>query len=183
MTVVRIAFLAAPEGVEQLELTVPWQAVIDGGGEPRLLSTESGRIQAFRHLDRADSFSVDETVDTARAEDYDGLVLPGGVANPDALRMNRRAVALVKDFFESGRPVAAICHAPWLLAEADVLLGRTVTSYPSLRTDLRNAGAEWVDEPVVICEKGPNVLVTSRRPRDLKAFCSAFITEFGRARA
>ncbi|MGK5545938.1 type 1 glutamine amidotransferase domain-containing protein [Streptomyces sp. URMC 127] len=177
----RIAFLAAPEGVEQVELTDPWQAVMDAAGAPRLVSTKAGRIQAFHHLDKADTFAVDEDVDTARAGDFDGLVLPGGVANPDFLRMDERAVAFVRAFFDAGKPVAAICHAPWTLVEADVVRGRTLTSWPSLRTDIRNAGGTWVDEEVRVCTGGPNTLVTSRKPADLKAFCAAALAEFRKA--
>ena len=161
-----IAFLVAPEGVEQIELTAPWSAVEEAGGTPRLVSTKSGRVQAFHHLDKADTFEVDEVVAEAKPATYDGLVLPGGVANPDALRLDKQAVDFVRSFVESGKPVAAICHAPWTLVEADVVRGRTVTSWPSLQTDLRNAGATWVDEEVVV--DGP--LVTSRKPDDLAAF-------------
>ncbi|GHF06261.1 MULTISPECIES: type 1 glutamine amidotransferase domain-containing protein [Streptomyces] len=177
----QIAFLAAPDGVEQVELTEPWQAALDHGDKPRLVSTRSGRIQAFNHLDRADTFPVDLTLDEARIEDFDGLVLPGGVANPDALRMDRKAVEFVKGFFDAGKPVAAICHAPWTLIEADVVRGRTLTSWPSLQTDVRNAGGTWVDQQVMLCTGGPNTLVTSRKPDDLKAFCTAFIDAFGKA--
>ncbi|MCQ0025310.1 type 1 glutamine amidotransferase [Streptomyces somaliensis DSM 40738] len=177
----RVAFLVAPEGVEQVELTRPWQAVTDAGGSPELVSTEPGRVRAFNHLDRADTFPVDRTVDEVSPDAYDALVLPGGVANPDALRTDERAVALVRGFFEVGKPVAAICHASWTLVEADVLRGRRLTSWPSLRTDVRNAGGEWVDEEVVVCDGGPNMLVTSRRPDDLPAFCSAFTEVFRKA--
>ncbi|MFI1797470.1 type 1 glutamine amidotransferase domain-containing protein [Streptomyces sp. NPDC020379] len=179
----RVAFLMAPEGVEQIELTDPWQAVLDAGGTPRLISTETGRIQAFHHLDKGDTFAVDGTLEEAGPEEYDGLVLPGGVANPDALRTDERAVAFVRAFFDAGKPVAAICHAPWILVEADVLRGRTLTSWPSLRTDIRNAGGTWADREVVRCDQGPNTLVTSRKPDDLKAFCPAFVEEFGKASA
>ena len=175
----RIAFLVAPEGIEQVELTEPWQAVQDAGGTPRLVSTDSGTVQGFQHLDKADMFDVDDTVDGKSARDYHGLVLPGGVANPDYLRMQPAAVAFAKSFFDAGKPVAAICHAPWTLVEADVVRGRRMTSWPSLKTDLRNAGAEWVDEEVVVCENGPNVLVTSRKPDDLKAFCGEVVDRFG----
>jgi protease I len=175
----RVAFLVAPEGVEQVELTEPWQAVGEAGGDRTLISTETGEVQAFNHLDKADTFPVDLTVSEASVADYDGLVLPGGVANPDALRMDSAAVAFVKGFFEAGKPVAAICHAPWTLVEADVVRGRTLTSWPSLRTDLRNAGGTWVDEQVQVCTSGPNTLITSRNPDDLKAFNATFIPEFG----
>ncbi|MGW6239379.1 type 1 glutamine amidotransferase domain-containing protein [Streptomyces sp. NPDC055094] len=174
----RVAFLVAPEGVEQVELTEPWKAVKDAGGEPALICTEPGQVQGFNHLDRADTFPVDRTVSASTAGDYDALVLPGGVANPDALRLDAGAVAFVKDFFEAGKPVAAICHAPWTLIEADVVRGRTLTSWPSLRTDLRNAGATWVDEQVNVCTAAPGTLITSRKPEDLNAFCSAFLKEF-----
>ncbi|MFG2574977.1 type 1 glutamine amidotransferase domain-containing protein [Streptomyces sp. NPDC048481] len=174
----RIAFLTAPEGVEQVELTEPWQAAVDAGHEPVLVSTDPGKVQAFNHLDKADTFAVDEVVGEASAESFGGLVLPGGVANPDFLRADDKAVAFVKAFFEQGRPVAAICHAPWTLIEADVVRGRVLTSWPSLRTDVRNAGGDWVDEQVRICEHGPNKLVTSRKPDDLPAFCEAYLRVF-----
>ncbi|MDX3577111.1 type 1 glutamine amidotransferase domain-containing protein [Streptomyces sp. FL07-04A] len=174
----RIAFLTAPEGVEQVELTDPWQAAVDAGHEPVLVSTESGSIQAFNHLDKADTFGVDEVVGEASADSFDGLVLPGGVANPDALRSDDKAVAFVKDFFDQGRPVAAICHAPWTLVEADVVRGRVLTSWPSLRTDIRNAGGTWVDEEVKVCDHGPGKLVTSRKPDDLEAFCETYLRVF-----
>ncbi|MGW4568762.1 type 1 glutamine amidotransferase domain-containing protein [Streptomyces sp. NPDC004561] len=174
----RIAFLVAPEGVEQVELTEPWKAVSDAGHEPVLVSTEAGKIQAFNHLDKADTFDVDEVVGEASAGSFGGLVLPGGVANPDFLRMDGKAVAFVKDFFDEGRPVAAICHAPWTLVEADVVRGRVLTSWPSLRTDIGNAGGTWVDEQVKVCDHGPNQLVTSRKPDDLKAFCDTFLHVF-----
>jgi len=169
----RVAFLAA-EGVEQVELTEPWKAITDAGGTPELVSLESGHVQAFNHLDKADTFPVDRTVGEASADDYDGLVLPGGVANPDFLRMNEDAVAFARAFFEHAKPVAVICHGPWTLVEADVVRGRTITSWPSLRTDLRNAGATWVDEEVHVDEG----LVTSRNPHDLPAFCAKLVEEF-----
>ncbi|MFI8992766.1 type 1 glutamine amidotransferase domain-containing protein [Streptomyces sp. NPDC053542] len=174
----QVAFLVAPEGVEQVELTEPWQAVKDAGHTPRLVSTKSGRIQAFNHLDKADTFDVDSAVADASTEDYGGLVLPGGVANPDFLRMDEQAVAFVKGFFDAGKPVAAICHAPWTLVEADVVRGRTLTSWPSLQTDIRNAGGTWVDEEVKVCTGGPNTLITSRKPDDLSAFNGALVKEF-----
>ncbi|MEW9553999.1 type 1 glutamine amidotransferase domain-containing protein [Nonomuraea sp. NPDC050783] len=175
-----IAFLVAPEGVEQVELTEPWKAVKQAGGEPKLISTDSGQIQGFNHLDKAGTFAVDDTVDNADPASFDGLVLPGGVANPDFLRMQPKAVQFARAFFDAGKPVAAICHAPWTLIEADVVRGRTLTSWPSLRTDLRNAGATWVDQEVVVDAEGPNVLVTSRKPDDLKAFCQAATDVFGK---
>ncbi len=169
-----IAFLVAPEGIEQVELTDPWAAVEDAGGTPKLLSLEAGTVQAFHHLDKADTFSVDAVVGDADPASYDGLVLPGGVANPDVLRMDEDAVSFVRDFVEADRPVAAICHAPWTLAEADVVRGRRMTSWPSLQTDLRNAGADWVDEEVVV----DGNLVTSRKPDDLPAFNDALLALF-----
>ncbi|MEV3978099.1 type 1 glutamine amidotransferase domain-containing protein [Nonomuraea sp. NPDC049758] len=173
-----IAFLVAPEGVEQVELTEPWKAVKQAGGTPRLVSTSSGKIQAFNHLDKADTFTVDATVDDADPGDFDALLLPGGVANPDFLRTVPQAVRFARAFFDAGKPVAAICHAPWTLVEADVVRGRTLTSWPSLQTDLRNAGATWKDQEVMVCTDGPNTLVTSRKPDDLKAFCQAATDAF-----
>lgn len=175
-----IAFLVAPEGVEQAELTGPWQAVQDAGGSPRLISTANGRVQGFNHLDRGDTFPVDGVVSSVSPAQFDALVLPGGVANPDALRQDPDAVSFAKSFFDAGKPVAAICHAPWTLVEADVVRGRTVTSWPSLRTDLTNAGAQWVDRQVQVCSGGPNVLVTSRKPDDLPAFNEALIEQFAK---
>ncbi|WP_217176665.1 type 1 glutamine amidotransferase domain-containing protein [Streptomyces sp. AC495_CC817] len=179
----RIAFLTAPEGVEQIELTDPWQAAENAGHEPVLVSTKPGHVQAFDHLDKADTFAVDAVVGEAPPESFDALVLPGGVANPDFLRMDDKAVSFTRSFFERGRPVAAICHAPWTLVEADVVRGRVLTSWPSLRTDIRNAGGTWVDEQVRICDHGPNKLVTSRKPDDLKAFCEAFLDVFSQEAA
>ena len=161
-----IAFAVANEGIEQVELEKPWNAVQEAGGMPVLVSVEKGTAQAFNHLDKADTFAVDVTFADAEVSDYDGLVLPGGVANPDTLRTEADAVAFVKGFFDGGKPVAAICHAPWTLIEADVLRGRTLTSWPSLQTDLRNAGATWVDKEVV----RDGALVTSRNPDDIPAF-------------
>ncbi|CAM03322.1 protease I [Saccharopolyspora erythraea NRRL 2338] len=171
----KVAFLVAAEGIEQVELTEPWKAVEEAGGTPELVSVRPGSVQAFNHLDKADTFTVDKVVSEARPTDYDGLVLPGGVANPDNLRQEPSAVRFAGEFFARGKPVAAICHAPWLLIEADVVRGRRLTSYPSLATDLRNAGAEWVDEEVVV-DAG---LVTSRRPQDLPAFCAKAVEEIG----
>jgi protease I len=169
----KVAFVAA-DGVEQVELTEPWRAVESEGGTPELISLESGEVQGLEHLDKADRFAVDRTVAEASHEDYDGLVLPGGVANPDFLRTDDDAVRFIRSFFEAGKPVAAICHAPWTLVEADVVRGRTLTSWPSLRTDIRNAGGEWVDEEVVV-DRG---LVTSRKPDDLPAFNAKMLEEF-----
>jgi protease I len=173
----KVAFLVAAEGIEQVELTEPWQAVEKAGGEPVLLSPEAGKVQAFDHLDKADTFDVDVPVADADVADYVGLVLPGGVANPDALRLDSDAVRFVKAFFEAGKPVAAICHAPWVLVEAGVVDGRRMTSWPSLQTDLRNAGAEWLDEEVVV----DGSLVTSRKPDDLPAFNERLVEVFAQA--
>ena len=169
----RIAFLVANEGIEQVELTEPWKAVQDAGGTPELIAPEAGEAQAFNHLDKADTFKVDRTVGEANASEYDGLVLPGGVANPDNLRMHEDAVAFVRSFFEQAKPVGVICHGPWTLVEAGVLNGRTITSWPSLRTDIGNAGGKWVDEEVVVDEG----LVSSRNPDDLPAFCAKLVEE------
>jgi protease I len=168
-----VAFAMANEGVEQVELTEPWKAVEQAGGTPRLVSMKSGKVQGFNHLDKGDTFDVDETFGSSDANSFDGLILPGGVANPDLLRTDKAAVDFIRAFFDAGKPVAAICHAPWSLIEADVVRGRTVTSWPSLQTDLRNAGANWVDEEVVV----DNGLVTSRKPDDLKAFCAKAVEE------
>ena len=174
-----IAFLVAAEGIEQVELTDPWQAVVDAGHTAVLVSPKSGSVQMFNHLDKADTQKVDKTVADVSADDFDALVLPGGVANPDALRTDKDAVALVKDFMASGKAVAAICHAPWTLVEADVVRGRKLTSWPSLATDIRNAGGEWVDERSVV----DGNLITSRKPDDLPAFISALLdtVEYGAA--
>jgi protease I len=174
----KIAFLVANEGVEQVELTEPWEAVEQAGATPELVSLKTGRVQAFEHLDKAGTFEVDRTVADADASDYDGLVLPGGVANPDFLRMDDQAVAFTRAFFEQGKPVGAICHGPWTLVEAGVVRGRTLTSWPSLQTDIRNAGGKWVDEQVVVDEG----LVTSRKPDDLPAFNAKIVEEFAEGR-
>ncbi|MCM3894413.1 MULTISPECIES: type 1 glutamine amidotransferase domain-containing protein [Gordonia] len=179
---ITVAFLVAPEGIEQVELTEPWRAVEETGGTPKLVSTSDGEVQAFNHLDAADKFSVDATTDSVSAADFDALVLPGGVANPDFLRTDASAVAFAKGFFDAGKPVAAICHAPWTLVEADVVRGRTLTSWPSLQTDIRNAGATWVDEELVVDRDGPNTLITSRKPDDLAVFDAALVAEFGRSK-
>ncbi|QDQ97350.1 type 1 glutamine amidotransferase domain-containing protein [Tomitella fengzijianii] len=177
-----IAMLVAPEGVEQIELTEPWRTVQRSGGTPTLVSTRTGSIQAFNHLDREGTFEAEAAANADAASDYDALVLPGGVANPDILRTDADAVAFVRAFFDAGKPVAVICHGPWTLIEADAVRGRVMTSWPSLRTDLRNAGAEWVDQEVVVCDHGPNILVSSRMPDDLPAFCSAMVRAFSAPR-
>ena len=170
-----VAFLVATEGIEQVELTEPWQAVEEAGGRPVLLAPETGEVQAYHHLDRADTFPVDRAVADADPDEYDGLVLPGGVANGDQLRTYPEAVSFVRDFVSSGKPVAAICHAIWILVEADVVRDRRLTSWPSLQTDVRNAGGEWVDEEVVVDAN----LVTSRKPDDLPAFNREFANLLG----
>jgi protease I len=166
----RVAFLVDNDGIEQVELTRPWQAVADAGGTPVLIAPEGGTVQGRNHLDKADTFPVDVTISAADAADYDALVLPGGVANPDRLRTLPDAVRLVRAFADAGKPIAAICHAPWTLIDAGLVSGRRVTSWPSLRTDLTNAGAQWVDEEVVVVADGGHTLITSRKPDDLDAF-------------
>ena len=174
----KIAFLTANEGVEQIELTDPWRAVEEAGGKPVLISPETGDVQGFNHLDAADTFQATVATADADADDYVGLVLPGGVANPDQLRTDSAAVAFVQSFVEAGKPIAVICHGPWTLVEADVVRGRKLTSWPSVQTDLRNAGATWVDEQVVVCDNGPNVIVSSRKPDDLPAFTKTMVDVF-----
>ncbi len=172
----RIAFLAT-DMVEQVELTEPWKAVEQAGGTPELVSLSDGEIQAFNHYDKADTFSVDQAVADATPDDYDGLVLPGGVGNPDTLRTDEDAVQFVRTFVESGKPVAVICHGPWTLVEADVVRGRTLTSFPSVKTDIQNAGGNWVDQEVAV----DGNIVSSRKPDDLPAFCEAFVEQLARA--
>ena len=169
----KIAFLAT-DGFEQVELTEPLKAIKDAGAETHIVSLKSGKIQGMNHDKHADTFKVDKVVADTDAGEYDGLVLPGGVMNPDTLRMDQKAVAFVKKFFDESKPVAAICHGPWTLVEAGVVQGRTLTSWPSLQTDIRNAGGQWVDEEVHV----DNGLVTSRKPDDLKAFCAKAVEEF-----
>jgi protease I len=173
----RVAFLFT-EGVEQIELTEPLDAVRKAGASTDLISLEEGEVEAWNHFDKGDRFKVDKAVADADPSDYDALVLPGGVANPDQLRLDPDAVKFVRGFFEQKKPVGVICHGPWMLVEADVAKGRKVTSWPSLKTDLRNAGANWVDEEVVVDDG----LVTSRKPEDLPAFCAKIIEEFAEGR-
>jgi protease I len=174
----RIAFLVAQEGVEEIELAKPWEAVEMAGGDPELVAPEAGEVQAFQHLDKAARFEVDKTLEEAHPEDYAGMVLPGGVANPDQLRLDERAIAFVQKIFAEGKPVGVICHGPWTLVEADLVRGRTITSWPSLQTDIRNAGGDWVDEEVVVDEG----LVSSRKPEDLPAFCAKIVEELAEGR-
>jgi protease I len=169
----KIAFIAT-DMVEEVELTKPWEAVKEAGGQPELISIETGEIQAFNHYDKSKTYKVDKDFSSARVGDYDGLVIPGGVGNPDTMRSDDDAVEFVRSFFEAGKPVAVICHGPWMLVEADVVRGRKVTSWPSLKTDVQNAGGNWVDEAVVV-DQG---LVTSRKPDDLPAFCKKLVEEF-----
>ena len=161
---VRVAFVVANEGTEEIELLRPWRAVVDAGGTAELVAPQSGMVETMRHLDRADRFPVDQLTERASAADYDAVVLPGGVANPDHLRTDGAAVDFLMAMFEAGKPLAAICHGPWTLIEGDLVAGRTLTSWPSLQTDLRNAGAYWVDRDVVVCRLGINTLVTAAGP-------------------
>ncbi len=173
-----VAFLTAQEGIEEVELTQPWKAVQDAGGIPKLIAPEAGEIQAFNHLDKSATYPVDETIADADPDSYDALVLPGGVANPDQLRTDKHAVEFVQAIFSAGKPVGVICHGPWTLVEADLVRDRKLTSWPSLQTDIRNAGGDWVDEEVVV-DQG---LVSSRKPDDLPAFCAKIVEEFAEGR-
>jgi deglycase len=174
----KVAFLAT-DMVEQVELTEPWQAVQDAGGATELLSLEEGEIQGFNHYDKADTFTVDHKVEDVSIDDYDALVIPGGVGNPDTMRSDENAVRFVREFFEAGKPMAAICHAPWMLVEADVVRDRRLTSFWSIKTDVENAGGNWVDEKVVV----DGNLVTSRNPDDLPAFNQELVELFAKAPA
>jgi protease I len=173
----KVAFIAT-EGVEQVELTEPWKAVEQAGAQPELISIEDGDVQAWNHFDKGDTFKVDRTIEEAQPDEYDALVLPGGVANPDQLRADENVVSFIRTFAQSGKPIGVICHGPWTLIEAGVVQGRKLTSWPTLQTDLRNAGAEWVDEEVVV-DQG---LVSSRKPDDLPAFNAKIVEEFAEGR-
>jgi protease I len=173
-----VAFLTAQEGVEEVELTEPWKAVAEAGASPKLIAPESGKVQTFNHLDKSSAYPVDETLEHADPADYDALVLPGGVANPDQLRTDERAIEFLQAMFSAGKPVGVICHGPWTLVEADLVRDRKLTSWPSLQTDIRNAGGEWVDEEVVV----DHGLVSSRKPDDLPAFCAKIVEEFAEGR-
>jgi protease I len=168
---VHVAFLVANEGVEQIELVGPWEALRAAGAVLHLVAPEKGKVQAMHHLDPGDVFEADRSTAEAEVADYAAVVLPGGVANPDQLRTDQPAVAFLRRFAETGRPIAAICHAPWTLIDAGVVRGRTLTSWPSLSTDITNAGGQWVDEEVVV----DGNLITSRKPDDLPAFCAALL--------
>src|SRR3954466_10354612 len=173
----KVAFLFA-DGVEQVELEEPLKAVKNEGADVDLISLEEGKVQAFNHLDHGDKISVDKAVSDADVSDYDGLVVPGGVANPDFLRTDEDAMRFVRGFSGAAKPAGVICHGPWVLVETGVVDGMTVTSWPSLKTDIRNAGGNWVDEEVVV-DRG---LVTSRKPDDLPAFCAKIVEELGEGR-
>jgi protease I len=176
----RVAFLTSNEGVEQVELTAPWDAVRGAGGTPELIAPERGQIQAFNHLDKGDVFRVRRSIGDVSHTEYDAVVVPGGVVNGDFLRMVPAAVSFMQRIFEAGKPAAVICHGPWILVEADLVRGRALTSWPSLRTDIRNAGGYWADTEVQVCTAGPNTLITSRMPGDLPAFCDNLVKVFGR---
>jgi protease I len=177
----RVAVLMANEGVEEVELTEPVKALRRAGADVHLVAPQDGEVQAFHHLDKGDAFPVDEPLEQVSVEDFDALVLPGGVANPDQLRTVPEAVAFAGGFVEQGKPVASICHGPWTLVEAGVLHDRTITSWPSLRTDVRNAGGRWIDQDVVVDANGPGAIVTSRKPDDLPRFCEEMVSAFARA--
>jgi protease I len=169
----RVAFLFT-EGAEQVEVTEPLEAIKKAGAETEIISLDKGEVEMWQHFDKGDKIKADKAVSDADASEYDGLVLPGGVANPDLLRVDQDAVKFVRSFVEQNKPVGAICHGPWMLVESGIAKGRKVTSWPSIQTDLKNAGAEWVDQEVVV----DNGLVTSRKPDDLKAFCAKIVEEF-----
>lgn len=180
----KIGFLMANSGVEQIELTEPWGRIESAGGQPVLLAPETGEVQAFHSdVNPGDTFTVNQAVGSASSEDFAAVVLPGGTTNPDSLRMDEDAVRFIRSFVEAGKPVAAICHGPWTLVETGRLAGKTLTSWPSLQTDLRNAGATWVDEQVTICRADGWTLITSRKPDDLKAFGDSLVKEFANSSA
>jgi protease I len=175
----KVAFVAT-DGVEQVELTEPWKAVESAGATPVLVSMKRGPVQGFNHLDKADTFDATTDAGSANYDEFSALVLPGGVANPDALRTDDATVSFIRRFAQDGKPIAVICHGPWTLVEADVVRGRVLTSWPSLQTDLRNAGAQWRDEEVIVCDHGPGVIISSRKPDDLPAFCRTLVEQFSK---
>jgi protease I len=176
-----VAFLVSKEGIEQAELTEPWKAVEAAGGRPVLVSPEHGEVQAFHHLTPTDRFPVDKTCAEADAAGFAALVLPGGVANGDLLRWQRPAQDFLRGHLATRRPLAVICHGGWILIEVEAVRGRRITSWPSLATDYRNAGAEWVDEELVVCDNGPFHLISSRKPTDLPAFCKELVSQVEQA--
>jgi len=175
----RVAFVVANEGIEEVELVETWQAIVEAGGRPALIAPRAGHAQTMHYLKPAEPFPVDQITERARADDYDAVVLPGGMVNPDLLRTDAPAVDFVMAMFEKGKPVAATCRGARTLIDGDLVTGRTVTSEPAIQTDLRNAGATWVDEQVMVCRNGINVLITGRAPADLKAFCREMTHIFG----
>src|SRR5579872_1976896 len=179
----RIAFVVANEGIEDVELAQPWEAIETAGGRPELIAPQPGQASTLNHLSPSRRLPVDSTTDRLSVDAFDAVVIPGGVANPDRLRMDRPAVSFIRGMVDAGKPAAVICHGPWMLVEAGVVGGRTLTSWPSLRTDIRNAGGRWVDEEVVVCADGPNVLITSRKPDDLPAFCRELTRVFAASQA
>ncbi len=179
---IKVAFVVSNEGIEEAELRRPWDHIRAAGGHPRLVATDEGDVQLMNHLDKSGRFPVDLTTAGAEVQDFDALVLPGGVANADRLRCDDSAVAFVQEMFRAGRPAAIICHAPWVLVEGGLVRGRTLTSWPSLRTDIVNAGGRWVDREVQVCRTGPNALITSRKPDDLDAFNAKLTVVFGTRR-
>jgi len=171
-------FTRARDDLTRQRQALPWEAVEKAGGTPELIAPKKGQAQAFNHLDKADTFPVDRTTSEVKVDEYDAFVLPGGVANPDQLRMDEPAVRFIRGMIDAGKPAAVICHGPWTVVEADRVRGRTLTSWPSLRTDIRNAGGTWIDEQVQVCTNGPNALISSRKPDDLDAFCSTLVKIF-----
>jgi protease I len=178
----RVAFVVSNEGIEEAELRRPWDHLRAAGGDPRLVATDEGEVQLMNHLDKSGRLPVDLTTAEAGVDDFDALVLPGGVANADQIRTDDAAVTFVREMFRDGRPAAVICHAPWVLVEGDLVRGRMLTSWPSLQTDILNAGGTWVDEEVQVCRGGPNTLITSRKPDDLDAFNAKLTEVFGATR-
>lgn len=182
LTGIKVAFVVSGEGIEEAELRRPWDHVRARGGLPRLVATDGEQVQLMNHLDKSGRFPVDLNTSEADVEDFEALVLPGGVANADQLRTDEAAVRFVRQMFREGRPAAVICHAPWVLVEGDLVRGRMLTSWPSLQTDIVNVGGTWVDEEVQVCRSGPNTLITSRKPDDLDAFNAKLTEVFGALR-